>query len=124
MVQHQVIIDRVTKRLVEGAKNSETVFYEDLLADASLGVTGEQGKPNEIGNVLREISRDEVLLGNPPLSAICVRKKEGIPGPEFRSFLDPAEKMNEQQLKAMWQFIRDAVFDHYDKRRRKGSPQR
>jgi len=121
-MQHQIIVDRVKKRLVEAARKRETVFYEDLLADASFGVSEEPGKSNELAGVLREISREEVLTGNPPLSAICVRKKEGTPGPEFRSFLDPAEQMNEQQLKAMWQFIRDAVFNHYDKKKKIGLP--
>jgi hypothetical protein len=115
---HQVIVDRVKNRLVEAAKLSEMVFYEDILADASFGVNEEPDKPNELGSILREISREEVLLGCPPLSAICVRKKEGVPGPEFRSFMDPAEQLHEQQLKAIWQFMRDAVFDYYDKRRR------
>lgn len=122
-MQHQVIVDRVKKRLVEGAGKRETVFYEDFLADASYGVTEEEGKPNELGSVLREISREEVLIGNPPLSAICVRTKAGIPGHEFRSFMDPAEQLNEPQLKAMWQFMRDAVFDYYVKKKRKSALQ-
>ncbi|MDO8578934.1 MAG: hypothetical protein Q7R50_07140 [Dehalococcoidales bacterium] len=115
-MQHQIVLDKVKKRLVEGARKRETVFYEDFLADASYGVVEEQGKPNKLGTILREISREEVLMGNPPLSAICVLKKEGTPGPEFRSFMDPAEQLNEQQLNAMWQFIRDAVFDYYEKK--------
>ncbi len=123
-MQHQVIVDRVKKRLVEAARKRETVFYEDFLDDAAYGVVGEQGNStNELGGVLREISQEEVLMGNPPLSAICVRKKKGTPGPEFRSFMDPAEQLNEQQLKAMWQFMSDAVFDFYHKRKPKGPPQ-
>ncbi len=119
-MQHQIVVDRVKKRLVEAARKRETVFYEDFLSDATYGVVAEPGKPNELGGVLREISQEEVLIGNPPISAICVRKEKGVPGPEFRSFIDPAQQLNEQQLAAMWQFMRDAVFDHYDKNKRKG----
>ena len=122
-MQHQIVLDKVKQRLVEAAEKRETVFFEDFLADASFGVVAEPGKSNELGTVLREVSREEVLIGNPPLSALCVRKQEGTPGPEFRSFLDPAEQLNEQQLKSMWQFIRDAVFAHYDKRKPKGPRQ-
>ena len=122
-MQQEIIIDRVKDRLIEGARKRETVFYEDFLVDSSYGVVEEQGKPNELAAVLREISREEVLIGNPPLSAICVRKKEGAPGPEFRSFMDPGEQLNQQQMKAIWQFMRDAVFDYYDKSKRRGMPQ-
>lgn len=119
-MQHRVVVERVRKRLIEAAKKREMVAYEDLLADKSYGVVAEPGEINEIGSVLREISSEEVLIGNPPLSALCVRKKEGTPGREFRSFLDPAEQLNEEQRKAIWQFMRDAVFDHYDRNKQKG----
>jgi len=118
-LEHQIIVDRVQTRLVEGAKKRETVFYEDFLVDSSYGVVEEQDKPNDLGSILREISRDEVSIGRPPISAICVRKKDGTPGPEFRSFMDPGNQLNEQQLKATWQFLRDAVFDFYDKSKSK-----
>lgn len=115
-MQHQDIVDHVQTRLVEGAKKRETVFYEDFLADSSYGVVEERDNPNALGTVLREISREEVFIGRPPLSAICVRKKDGMAGPEFRSFMDPGEQLSEPQLKEMWQFMRDAVFDFYNKK--------
>ena len=118
-MQHQQIIERVRDYLIDAARKRELVIYEDLLADSSMGLVDKPGKTNDIGIILQEISRDEVSVGNPPISAICVRKKDGVPGPEFRSFVDPANQMNEQQIRTMWQFIRDAVFNHFDKSKNK-----
>ncbi len=121
-MQHHDIVERVRKRLVEAARQSQTVFYEEFLDNpATYGVVSNAGKRNDLGLVLGEVSEDEVLNGKPPLSAICVRKNEGTPGPEFRRFLDPAGQLNEQQLSSMWQFMREAVFNEWDKRRKRQS---
>jgi hypothetical protein len=117
-MQHSIIIDRVRKRLSEAARQRELVFYDEFLEKPDyFGVVADPEKRNAVGTVLAEISQDEVLEGRPPLSAICVEKATGKPGPEFLRFIDPAKQLNDQQRDGMWQYMRDEVFKAWRKRK-------
>lgn len=121
-MDYRVTLERVRTRLAEAARKQELVSYEDILAAPEFGVSDDENKKNYLGAVLGEISQNEVLMGRPPLSAICVRKNEGTAGPEFRRFIDPAKQLSEKQLKAMWQFMRDEVFKSWKKRKESAQP--
>ena len=74
---------RVHEELVTAARHCRTLTYTDV--GHAMGLTNPVGYhlARETGQILGEISEDEVHEGRPMLSALAVGKESGIPGNGF-----------------------------------------
>lgn len=68
--------------LVTAARAREFVFYSALGDELGLDLQDE-GQRIRLWDVLCEISRSEVSVGRPMLSAICVQEQDHLPGHTF-----------------------------------------
>jgi hypothetical protein len=68
--------------LVAAARAREFVFYSALGEELGMDLQDEQERLR-LWDVLAEISRSEVSVGRPMLSAICVQEQDHLPGPTF-----------------------------------------
>lgn len=76
--QAQVIYDRLSA--AAGAR--EFVFYDGLGEELGLDLQ-DPPQRSRLWDVLCEISRSEVAVGRPMLSAICVQEEDHLPGHGF-----------------------------------------
>ena len=73
--------------LIEEATHGRTITYTDLAALAGLPWSHKNPQDRKLlGKLLGEISHQEYLRGRPMLTAIVVRKGQGMPGPGFWGF--------------------------------------
>ncbi len=68
--------------LVAAARAREFVFYAGLGEELGLNLQDERERLR-LWDVLCEISRSEVSVGRPMLSAICVQEQDHLPGHTF-----------------------------------------
>jgi hypothetical protein len=72
---------RVYSRLISAAEKREFVYYEEVAAILGIREPGHH-MAREVGQVLGEISEDEVRLQRPMLSSVAVASR-GEPGEGF-----------------------------------------
>lgn len=70
------------EKLIEIASSRSTVFYEDLAKFLGLEMSNQENR-FRLGVMLDEINAVEHKAGRPMLSAVVVRKNDGLPGAGF-----------------------------------------
>jgi hypothetical protein len=113
--------------LKNAASVRQTVVYSQFAADVQARSTvvfpGEHY--DGVGELLGDISRDDIHLGRPPISALVVYangQHKGTPGPGFYKLLgepDFLAYLNDHHLEASsspknWRAIRDSVWEFWD----------
>lgn len=99
----------VYSELITAAKYRGTVTYQEIAKMMGLPLTGNYMQ-NLIGQILGEISDDEVEKGRPMLSAIVVGVK-GVPGQGFYNFARELGRLTDQTDEEFWEAEKKAVYD-------------
>jgi len=76
----------VMAELIRAARHRGTVTYQQLAVQINLPLSGNH-MSREIGQVLGEISKDELDWGRPMLSAVAVHSSGNPPGPGVGFFI-------------------------------------
>jgi hypothetical protein len=99
----------VLAELVRAAQYHGLTTYQDIAVIRGLPIQGNlMGK--ETGQILGEISEDEVKVGRPMLSALCVRV-DGKVGPGFfKCAKDVGQLGPAEDEQSFWETERDAVY--------------
>ena len=101
---------RVLAELVQAAQYRGVTTYQDIALIMELPTTG-QRMGREVGEMLDEISSDEVRAGRPMLSAVAVNT-EGRPGSGFYRLAARLERAESGEADAeFWARERDAVYE-------------
>jgi hypothetical protein len=101
-------VEQAYEVLIETAQNEGTIFYSDLWTQIG---TGRQ----YIGPVVGGVSRLELRQDRPPLSAIAVRKEDGMPGRGLWENLLADHGLWEpgEDRERVWQEQVDRVYDKW-----------
>jgi hypothetical protein len=91
----------VYAELITAAKYRGTVTYQEVAKILGLPLQGNY-MGGVIGQLLGEISDDEVANGRPMLSAIVVNIK-GLPGPGFFTLARQLGKLQDEDEQAFWE---------------------
>ena len=87
--------DGLYQKLIEVAKNTDTVTYEEIREIAGVGSFDSPGNRVLIGAILEQLSAHEHNEGRPLLSAVVILKDENIPGEGFFTLAKKLELMDE-----------------------------
>ena len=88
--------DELYQKLIEVAKNTDTVTYEEIREIAGVGSFDSPGNRVLIGAILEQLSAHEHNEGRPLLSAVVILKDENIPGEGFFTLAKKLELMDEE----------------------------
>lgn len=102
----------VYSELITSARYRGVATYQAIAQLLGLPLYGSH-MGREIGQVVGEISENEIKQGRPMLSAICVGVS-GLPGPGFYGFaraLGRLKSSNREDELKFWKNERDAVYD-------------
>ncbi len=100
----------VYNELITAARYRGTFTYQEIAQIMGLPLSGNH-MSNQIGWMLGEITRDEVLNGRPMLSAIAVNV-HGKPGPGFFPIAKELGNLKEDEDESnFWQTECKAVYD-------------
>ena len=101
---------QVYSELITAARYRGSITYQEIAQLIGLPLQGSH-MGREIGQILGEISEDELSNGRPMLSAIAVNV-EGLPGPGFFSLAKELEKLTlDEDEQHFWQKERLAVYN-------------
>lgn len=112
---------RVTAELVSAAEHGGLTTYQDIAIIMGLPLRGSY-MGAQVGQVLGEISEDEIKAGRPMLSALAVGTT-GKPGPGFITWAQTLGRVpTGESTQAFWNNEREAVYQAW-KRPLRGSRQ-
>lgn len=95
--------------LITAAKYRGTVTYQEIAKIMGIPLSG-NNMSRLVGQILGEISEDEVAKGRPMLSAIAVGVN-GHPGPGFYSLARTLGRLSDQAEADFWEAERKAVYE-------------
>jgi hypothetical protein len=99
----------VYSELIVAAKYRGTITYQEIAQIVGLPLQGNYMQ-KEIGQILGEISDDEVSNGRPMLSAIAVGVS-GNPGQGFFNLARELGRLRDDDEQRFWEAERKAVYD-------------
>lgn len=107
----------VYAELINAARYRGTITYQEVALLMGLPLTGSY-MGSETGNMLGEISEDEVKCGRPMLSAIAVTNS-GKPGGGFYNWAQDLGRLkddSEEAKKKFWDAEKRAVYETWRKK--------
>lgn len=95
--------------LIIAAKYRGTVTYQEIAKMMGIPLSG-NNMSRQVGQILGEISEDEVANGRPMLSVIAVGVN-GLPGAGFYSLARGLGRLTDQSEEEFWEAEKKAVYE-------------
>lgn len=84
MLTKDIVRERIVRLAADG-KSFKTICYSDLTDDLELPRSNGNWKYHPLCMIFDELDRDDIRRKEPPVTALVVNERSGIPGPGFFS---------------------------------------